>query len=168
MTARILVRSDNMVSWAVANPVLELGEIGYEVDFNRIKTGNGMTAWNDLPYTCFDGGNAAQLGGKAASTYAQKISPFVHLDANLAWDFSLGDKAITPTLSTPKSISIANVSDGACGMVLVYGSEIILPSNSVTSADFDYLTIGANQHYLYTFVYDGTTYHWSRAVYNNV
>jgi hypothetical protein len=37
-------------SWATINPVLEDGELGWESDTNRIKIGNGTTAWNSLSY----------------------------------------------------------------------------------------------------------------------
>lgn len=34
----------------VSNPILAIGERGYETDTGRWKTGNGSTAWNSLPY----------------------------------------------------------------------------------------------------------------------
>lgn len=36
--------------WAEVNPVLALGEPGFVYDTNRLKIGDGVTAWNDLPY----------------------------------------------------------------------------------------------------------------------
>jgi len=49
---RIQLRNDSASAWASANPVLLEGEIGIEIDStrNRIKIGDGSTAWNDLPY----------------------------------------------------------------------------------------------------------------------
>ena len=32
------------------NPVLASGEPGFAIDENRLKIGDGVTAWNDLPY----------------------------------------------------------------------------------------------------------------------
>jgi hypothetical protein len=32
------------------NPVLESGEPGFVYDENRLKIGDGITHWNDLPY----------------------------------------------------------------------------------------------------------------------
>lgn len=37
-------------SWARVNPVLLYGEPGYEKDTNKMKIGDGSTAWNNLPY----------------------------------------------------------------------------------------------------------------------
>ena len=37
-------------AWQRNNPVLAQGEPGFVVDTNRLKVGDGSTAWNDLPY----------------------------------------------------------------------------------------------------------------------
>lgn len=49
---RIQLRNDTPSNWSTANPVLLAGEIGLEIDSarNRMKIGDGTTAWNDLPY----------------------------------------------------------------------------------------------------------------------
>lgn len=36
--------------WAEVNPVLAQGEPGFVYDMNKLKIGDGVTAWNDLPY----------------------------------------------------------------------------------------------------------------------
>jgi hypothetical protein len=36
--------------WSQLNPVLKLGEPGYEKDTKKLKIGDGVTLWNDLPY----------------------------------------------------------------------------------------------------------------------
>ena len=36
--------------WAQLNPILEQGEPGFVYDKNRLKIGDGITPWNDLPY----------------------------------------------------------------------------------------------------------------------
>lgn len=36
--------------WKKNNPVLACGEPGFVIDRNRLKIGDGETAWNDLPY----------------------------------------------------------------------------------------------------------------------
>jgi len=36
--------------WAAKNPLLQRGEIGAEIDTHRLKIGDGLTYWNDLPY----------------------------------------------------------------------------------------------------------------------
>ena len=36
--------------WAELNLVLEAGQPGFVTDENRLKIGDGVTVWNDLPY----------------------------------------------------------------------------------------------------------------------
>ena len=51
-TKRIQLRRGTRAEWTAQNPVLLGGELGIELDSarNRIKIGDGSSAWNDLPY----------------------------------------------------------------------------------------------------------------------
>lgn len=46
----IQLRRGTEASWEAANPVLVAGEPGFVTDLNRLKIGDGVTAWNDLDY----------------------------------------------------------------------------------------------------------------------
>lgn len=48
--AKFKNRADTSTNWAIANPILELGELGLETDTNKIKFGDGVTTWNSLVY----------------------------------------------------------------------------------------------------------------------
>lgn len=50
MATRIQSRGDTAANWTAANPVLADREIGLETDTNRLKVGDGGTAWNSLGY----------------------------------------------------------------------------------------------------------------------
>ena len=52
VASRRQIRSDAFTAarWAAVNPILQLGEIGYETDTNKLKVGDGVTEWNDLGY----------------------------------------------------------------------------------------------------------------------
>jgi len=50
ITAKIKNRTDISSNWTTANPILALGEIGFESNTNEMKIGNGVTAWNSLAY----------------------------------------------------------------------------------------------------------------------
>ena len=50
LNTRIILRNDTALNWSTHNPVLLLGEAGYENDTQKLKFGDGTTAWNDLPY----------------------------------------------------------------------------------------------------------------------
>lgn len=43
-------RRGTAAEWVAANPVLRLGEVGWETDTRLAKLGNGVTAWNALDY----------------------------------------------------------------------------------------------------------------------
>ena len=47
---RIIHRYDTAAEWTSVNPVLAAGELGAESDTHKLKVGDGVTAWVDLPY----------------------------------------------------------------------------------------------------------------------
>jgi hypothetical protein len=51
---RIRVRRAASAEWNQFNPILAIGEIAYEIDTNRLKVGDGVSVWLDLPYTKID------------------------------------------------------------------------------------------------------------------
>ena len=50
MAVKIQLRRGTAAQWASANPVLSDGEVGLETDTDKMKIGNGITAWNSRPY----------------------------------------------------------------------------------------------------------------------
>ncbi|MCP4651701.1 MAG: hypothetical protein GY853_16690 [PVC group bacterium] len=50
----IQIRRDSAADWTSGNPTLAEGEIGWETDTNKIKIGDGVTAWTSLAYLAFD------------------------------------------------------------------------------------------------------------------
>jgi hypothetical protein len=50
MAVVIQFRRDNAADWTDENPILAEGELGAELDTDLFKIGNGITAWNALPY----------------------------------------------------------------------------------------------------------------------
>lgn len=58
LNTKIVSRNDISSNWTRANPILLLGEIGIETDTNKLKVGNGVNNWNDLPYMMSDSGKS--------------------------------------------------------------------------------------------------------------
>lgn len=54
-------------TWTSANPLLQKGEIGIETDTYKMKAGDGVTYWNDLPYTFDDVGANIDLSNLSAT-----------------------------------------------------------------------------------------------------
>ena len=48
--SKIQLRSDTSQNWFSVNPILSKGEIGVEIDKNRMKLGDGVSHYNDLEY----------------------------------------------------------------------------------------------------------------------
>jgi hypothetical protein len=53
MAVRIQVRRDSSINWTSNNPILQVGEFGFDTTVNRFKVGiasNDTSRWNALPY----------------------------------------------------------------------------------------------------------------------
>lgn len=58
LTLRFRVRRWAAAEWTSRNEVLLSAELGLETDTGRVKIGDGVTAWDDLPYS-FESGAAS-------------------------------------------------------------------------------------------------------------
>jgi hypothetical protein len=109
----IQIRRGTASEWTSANPTLAAGEQGYESDTNKIKIGNGSTAWNSLGYQ-----------GDVTLTGTQTLTNKTLTDAkiNLAFDAETAsytavlannsqvvtmDNASANTFSIPTNASVA-------------------------------------------------------------
>jgi hypothetical protein len=45
-----LLKRATKETWETINPILELGEPGFEYDTNKLKIGDGRHYWTNLPY----------------------------------------------------------------------------------------------------------------------
>jgi hypothetical protein len=71
--ARFQLRRDTADTWFARNPTLASGEIGYELNTNLMKIGDGVTPWRTLQYfpptttvvtgSVFDGGTPSSTYG---------------------------------------------------------------------------------------------------------
>lgn len=50
MSTQLQIRRGTAAAWTSANPTLAQGEAGWETDTNKLKFGDGATAWNALGY----------------------------------------------------------------------------------------------------------------------
>ena len=98
-----------------------------------------------------------------------RYEPFAGLDGTsdtIVWNFSISCNAYV-TLSGTKPLQITNISNGAVGVLKVFGGDITLPSNSEpVPPDFDYLPLQDGQYWEYVFDYDGVNFSWTRRVKN--
>jgi Major tropism determinant N-terminal domain len=59
----IQLRRGKAAFWTDANPILHLGEPGYETDTRKLKVGDGVTHWRELPYFEGEAGGGGGGGG---------------------------------------------------------------------------------------------------------
>lgn len=62
MAYRIILRRDGSSNWESQNPVLLLGEPGYETDSGKIKIGDGASIWSALDYYIGATGGTGSIG----------------------------------------------------------------------------------------------------------
>lgn len=72
MSYKILFRRGTSTEWSTANPILAYGEVGAESGVApQLKVGDGVTAWNDLPYA---GSGIGVIPGGEAGALLTKIT----------------------------------------------------------------------------------------------
>lgn len=72
LLTRVSQRSNTSVGWTVANPVLLAGEMGMEIDTHRVKHGDGIHTWNELPY--WTNGDVTYTQGDGVIITSREIS----------------------------------------------------------------------------------------------
>lgn len=65
----ILTRGSNAATWASENPVLMARELGVEIDTLKAKWGDGVSAWNALPYAIVPPPNLSLYAPLASPTF---------------------------------------------------------------------------------------------------
>ena len=100
ITVRFQIGGHTAAQWAASNPVLLARELATETDTLKFKVGDGVTAWNSLPYS---GASAsltnAALGGITDLSGGRLKFPATQVpstDANTLDDYEEG--TFTPTL----------------------------------------------------------------------
>lgn len=73
MAIQIQFRRGLAATWTSVNPILAIGEAGYETDTGKFKVGNGSSNWNSLPYSSGPAGPTGPTG--AASTVTGPTGP---------------------------------------------------------------------------------------------
>ena len=64
----IKVRSDTSTNWSTTNPILETGEIGFEIDTGKFKIGIGNTAYNSLAIANGAGGGTSEIPSQTGNS----------------------------------------------------------------------------------------------------
>jgi hypothetical protein len=73
---KIQIRRDTASNWTSTNPTLASGEIGFETNTNKLKIGNGSTAWTSLAYA-----SGADVDWSAITNKPSTFTPSAHTHA---------------------------------------------------------------------------------------
>ena len=129
MTTRIQLRRGTSLQWATANTLLSQGEMGIEIDTNKIKIGNGTTPWNSLPYYQTNIDLASYATKQYVDSSIPDVSNFItaedlpanELPANgvgylfndgngaLSWDAEVGPTALSQLTNDTGFITLGDV-----------------------------------------------------------
>lgn len=139
---RFTFRGDTAENWRNVNPVLLQNEAGRETDTNRVKFGDGTTAWNGLPYVDkrledaitaleakFDGGkaNAAETADKLAVARNIALSGAVTGAATFDGSENIEINATLANLDASKittgTIDIARLPKGALDNLVLVAND---------------------------------------------
>jgi hypothetical protein len=135
---KILFRRDTSANWANSNPVLSAGEIGLETNTNKIKLGNGSTAWNSLTYFygTLDNSNINDIGdvtitsAQTGDVLRWNGTAWINDPINLGTD-TVGDYVQSIVAGTGVTLS-NNSGEGATPTVAI--GQAVATSSSVTFA----------------------------------
>jgi len=111
MAYQLQWRRDLAANWIATDPILAQGEIGLEIDTDRIKIGNGVDVWSLLPY--WDGGNLVNdQCGKWASSSTYIVGDIVNYNGDLYVSLQAGNTNQQPD-TTPAYWSLFSSGSGS-------------------------------------------------------
>lgn len=166
MATRIQVRRGTTAQWNTSNPVLDVGEFGYNTTNGQLKIGTGSTSWSNLDYLVSDSSLTTSLGDYIELVEKGATSGVAELDGsrNLvipngivfegttedAYEttITVTDPTADRTITIPNSSGTFVVADGS-GNVTVTGNLTV----SGTTTTIDSTTIAIQN----AFVFEGAT-----------
>ena len=129
------------------NPILNDGEWGFEADNNRVKIGNGVTAWNDLDY--FHKTEADVRASILPLPLEPNSTTVTKSDGSAVLSESSGI-AVLDNVTLGSNVIGAGGGGGGSANTLYYDllSEEWHYSQFIYSRTLGYVTIDNSQHYL--------------------
>lgn len=113
--AIIRLRRDTAVNWTNQNPVLALGEPGVETDTNKMKIGDGATAWTGLAYTAGGGQSNRIDNGMSTVIIPTENGPaLVNVNDDKEWQF-LADGSLMFPDGTVQTTAYTTTDSGQLG-----------------------------------------------------
>ena len=133
VVTQIQVRRGTAAQWTSANPTLASGEQGFETDTNKMKIGNGSTAWNSLSYAIT--GAAGTITSIVASTGLTggtiTSTGTIAIDTSVTADLTTAQTLTNKTLTAPIINLALNAQTGTTyTFVLTDNGKLVTASNA--------------------------------------
>ena len=126
----ILIRAGTSDQWSAANPVLQNGEPGYDATLQRIKFGNGSTAWNSLPWS-----GPIGISGLNISPFSGVFSNLSNVSGNALLHVYSSISGTTLFNAEGTNGSLFSVTDNLSGSLMSVNNNAGLPVFEVFSDD---------------------------------
>lgn len=134
-------RRGTAAEWVAANPILALGEPGWETDGSKGKVGDGSTAWNTLQYSLGAGGGGGTGGPITASQITDASSlgiSLIQAASAAAARTAIGSPASTITVNGHPLSANVTVTASDVGLGSVNNTtDIAKPISTATQAALD-------------------------------
>jgi len=129
VVTQIQVRRGTASQWTSANPTLASGEWGFESDTNKVKIGNGSTAWNSLGYT--GAGTVTSItAGTGLSGGTITSTGTIAIDTATTVDVSTAQTLTNKTLTDPKINLAFDAETASFTAVLANNGQVVTMDNS--------------------------------------
>ena len=142
MNKRVVIklRRDTAANWASEEPILSLGEPGFETDTNQFKIGNGSGVWSSLDYMRQDFVSVVSTGTIAQLSVPQqsgiKEGSLVLTDDGFRWFYKGGGSKTDETYY----VKVADVSPDWAQIVSIPTSLSSIAGLTTTSGNYIYAT----------------------------
>jgi hypothetical protein len=130
VVTQIQVRRGTAAQWTSTNPTLAAGEFGFETDTNKLKCGNGSTAWNSLSYLNNDGDITGVTAGTGISGGGTSGTVTVSIDTSVTADLSTAQTLTNKTLTDPKINLAFDAETASYTAVLANNGQVVTMNNA--------------------------------------
>jgi hypothetical protein len=130
VVTQIQVRRGTASQWTSSNPTLSAGEFGFETDTNKLKCGNGATAWNSLAYINNDGDITGVTAGTGISGGGTSGTVTVSIDTSVTADLTTAQTLTNKTLTDPKINLAFDAETASYTAVLANNGKVVTMSNA--------------------------------------
>jgi len=165
MATRIQVRRGTNAQWNTSNPVLDVGEFGFNTTNNQLKIGTGTTSWSNLDYLLTDAsldtslGDYIELADKGSANGVAELDASLNVLTTTAVVFegsSADDHETTLQVTNPTADRTITIPDSTGTILLADGSGNVTVSGNLTVQGTTTTIDSTTVNVVNSFVFEGT------------